>query len=212
MAKPHDVEAVVAPLWSVSTSELGLNVGLRRPVVDDRSMHHVERPCCDDDRLGRADGWRSFELISTLSVSDGRLCVSGRAGHAARQAATRLKPRPYRLVRPIQLNSTSEKRRFTRLKPPRDLIKLEDRLRLLLQPPLESLLAAESLRFAARPFAYQLDGIAFLYPRYQAVLADEMGLGKTMQAITAIRLLDASRTFAARAVGVPQTARDQLAA
>jgi hypothetical protein len=31
------------------------------------------------------------------------------------------------------------------------LAKLEDRLRLLLQPPLESLLAAESLRFAAQP-------------------------------------------------------------
>jgi hypothetical protein len=79
--------------------------------------------------------------------------------------------------------------RYTRLKPPKDLIKLEDRLRLLLQPPLESLLAASDLRFPFRPFHFQLDGIAFLYPRHQAVLADEMGLGKTMQAITAVRLL-----------------------
>jgi SNF2 family DNA or RNA helicase len=85
--------------------------------------------------------------------------------------------------------SGQSQRRFTRMRPPRDVIKLEDRLRLLLEPPLESLLAAESLRFAARPFPYQLEGIAFLYPRYQAVLADEMGLGKTMQAITAVRLL-----------------------
>src|SRR5688572_5769342 len=77
----------------------------------------------------------------------------------------------------------------TRIRPPRDLVKLEDRLRLLLQPPLESLLAAKSLRFTFPPFAYQLDGVAFLYPRYEAVLADEMGLGKTMQAVTAIRLL-----------------------
>jgi SNF2 family DNA or RNA helicase len=77
----------------------------------------------------------------------------------------------------------------TRIRPPRDFIKLEDRLRLLLQPPLESLLAASSLRFASSPFGFQLDGIAFLYPRDRAVLADEMGLGKTMQAITAIRLL-----------------------
>jgi SNF2 family DNA or RNA helicase len=68
-------------------------------------------------------------------------------------------------------------------------VKLEDRLRLLLQPPLESLLAARALRFAFPPFAYQLDGVAFLYPRYEAVLADEMGLGNTMQAVTAIRLL-----------------------
>jgi SNF2 family DNA or RNA helicase len=80
-------------------------------------------------------------------------------------------------------------RSHTRIRPPRDLVKLEDRLRLLLQPPLESLLAARSLRFAHPPFAYQLDGIAFLYPRHEAVLADEMGLGKTMQAITAVRLL-----------------------
>jgi SNF2 family DNA or RNA helicase len=79
--------------------------------------------------------------------------------------------------------------RVTRCRPPRDVVKLEDRLRLLLEPPLESLLAAQSLRFAFHPFGYQLDGIAFLYPRHTAVLADEMGLGKTMQAITAVRLL-----------------------
>ena len=79
--------------------------------------------------------------------------------------------------------------RCTRIRPPRDLIKLEDRLRLLLQPPLEALLSARALRFPYKPFGFQLDGIAFLYPRHHAVLADEMGLGKTMQAITAIRLL-----------------------
>jgi SNF2 family DNA or RNA helicase len=79
--------------------------------------------------------------------------------------------------------------RYTRVRPPRDLVKLEDRLRLLLQPPLEALLATQSLRFLRQPFGFQLDGIAFLYPRAHAVLADEMGLGKTMQAITAIRLL-----------------------
>jgi SNF2 family DNA or RNA helicase len=78
---------------------------------------------------------------------------------------------------------------FTRIRPPRDLVKLEDRLRLLLQPPLESLLAAQELRFPFQPFGFQLDGVAFLLPRHHAVLADEMGLGKTMQAITAIRLL-----------------------
>jgi len=79
--------------------------------------------------------------------------------------------------------------RQTRIRPPRDIVKLEDRLRLLLQPPLESLLSIRDLRFPNRPFDYQLDGIAFLYPRHEAVLADEMGLGKTMQAVTAIRLL-----------------------
>jgi SNF2 family DNA or RNA helicase len=58
-----------------------------------------------------------------------------------------------------------------------------------LEPPLETLLASRALQFAFAPFGYQLDGIAFLYPRHEAVLADEMGLGKTMQAITAVRLL-----------------------
>src|SRR3954447_2086390 len=80
-------------------------------------------------------------------------------------------------------------RRYTRVRPPRDLVKLEDRLRLLLQPPLEALLAAQELRFSFQPFSFQLDGIAFLFPRQRAVLADEMGLGKAMQAVSAIRLL-----------------------
>jgi SNF2 family DNA or RNA helicase len=77
----------------------------------------------------------------------------------------------------------------TRIKPPGDAIKLEDRLYYLLQPPLESLVASGEIRFPFEPFPYQYQGIAFLYPRYSAVLADEMGLGKTMQAISAIRLL-----------------------
>ncbi len=77
----------------------------------------------------------------------------------------------------------------TRIKPPGDVIKLQDRLGYLLQPPLEMLLARGALDFPFQPFAYQFEGVAFLYPRVAAVLADEMGLGKTMQAITAMRLL-----------------------
>jgi len=77
----------------------------------------------------------------------------------------------------------------TRIKPSRDIIKLEDRLYYLLQPPLETILASGSLQMPFEPFPYQYQGIGFLYPRYTAVLADEMGLGKTMQAITTIRLL-----------------------
>jgi SNF2 family DNA or RNA helicase len=79
--------------------------------------------------------------------------------------------------------------RITRLKPPRDIVKLADRLYYLLQPPLESLLASDELHFPFAPFPYQYQGVAFLYPRYSAILADEMGLGKTMQAITAVRML-----------------------
>lgn len=89
---------------------------------------------------------------------------------------------------PLPINPSASTRQ-TRIRPPRDLVKLEDRLRLLLQPPLESLLSVRSLALPYEPFGFQLDGVAFLYPRCHAVLADEMGLGKTMQAITAIRLL-----------------------
>jgi SNF2 family DNA or RNA helicase len=79
--------------------------------------------------------------------------------------------------------------RYTRVKPPEDVIGIKDRLSVLLEPPLEALLAGECLEFATQPFAFQLEGVAFLYPRHAALLADEMGLGKTMQAITAMRLL-----------------------
>ncbi len=76
-----------------------------------------------------------------------------------------------------------------RIRPPSDVVKLQDRLYYLLQPPLGLLVGSGQLNFPFNPFPYQLDGIAFLFPRYAAVLADEMGLGKTMQAISTIRLL-----------------------
>jgi SNF2 family DNA or RNA helicase len=82
-----------------------------------------------------------------------------------------------------------ETKKCTRIKPPRDIIKLEDRLYYVLQPPLESLVSSGTLTFPFEPFPYQFQGIAFLYPRYSAVLADEMGLGKTMQCISTIRML-----------------------
>jgi len=86
-------------------------------------------------------------------------------------------------------SSASGHKPLTRIKPPGDIIKLEDRLYLVLQPPLETLLQNDALHFPFDPFAYQYQGIAFLFPRYSAILADEMGLGKTMQAITAVRML-----------------------
>lgn len=79
--------------------------------------------------------------------------------------------------------------RRTRIKPPQDIIRVQDRLFYLLQPPLESVLSGKTIQFKYEPFSYQYEGIAFLYPRQFCVLADEMGLGKTMQAISSIRLL-----------------------
>jgi len=77
----------------------------------------------------------------------------------------------------------------TRLRPPQDALSLQDRLFYLLQPPLETWLAGQELVMPFEPFAYQYEGIAWLFSQNAALLADEMGLGKTMQAITAIRLL-----------------------
>jgi len=76
-----------------------------------------------------------------------------------------------------------------RIRPPGDVVKLQDRLYYLLQPPLDLLAGSGQLNFPFEPFPYQMDGIAFLFPRYAGILADEMGLGKTMQAISTIRLL-----------------------
>ena len=80
-------------------------------------------------------------------------------------------------------------KQHTRIKPPGDVIKLSDRLFYLLQPPLEYLLAGNTMEFPFEPFPYQFAGLAFLFPRQAAILADEMGLGKTMQAITSVRML-----------------------
>ena len=80
-------------------------------------------------------------------------------------------------------------RKVTRIKPPADALSLQDRLFYLLQPPLESWLAGQELIMPFEPFAYQYEGIAWLFASQAALLADEMGLGKTMQTITAIRLL-----------------------
>ncbi len=77
----------------------------------------------------------------------------------------------------------------THLKPPREVIKMGDRLFYMLQPPLESLLAGSSMEFPFPPFDFQYEGVGFLFTRYSAILADEMGLGKTMQAITSMRML-----------------------
>lgn len=95
--------------------------------------------------------------------------------------------------KPIVSDAESEPNRpaktLTRLRPPRDLVRLEDRLFFVLQPPLETLIQSANLSFPFQPFPYQYEGVAFLFPREAAILADEMGLGKTMQAITSIRML-----------------------
>ncbi len=104
-----------------------------------------------------------------------------------RPPADESEPKPATPPRPA--GAKPNRPALTRIRPPGDIVKLEDRLYYLLQPSLETIISQQAVRFPFEPFPYQLQGIAFLYPRYAAILADEMGLGKTMQAITTIRLL-----------------------
>ncbi|MDR2170460.1 MAG: DEAD/DEAH box helicase [Planctomycetaceae bacterium] len=83
----------------------------------------------------------------------------------------------------------SDPDKVTRIRTPRDVIKIEDRLNYILQPPIEAMLHLPTVEMPFEPFPYQRQGIAFLYSAEFAILADEMGLGKTMQAITTLRLL-----------------------
>ncbi len=77
----------------------------------------------------------------------------------------------------------------TRLRPPPNVLTVRERLFYSLQPPIETWVGSRAIDLPAPPFPYQVQGIAFLVPRYAALLGDEMGLGKTMQAIVAARIL-----------------------
>ena len=94
---------------------------------------------------------------------------------------------PDQKQRPRKKKPTSQSK--TRIAPPKDVVKLGDRLFYLLQPPLETLLQSNTIELPFEPFDFQYTGVAFLFPRHNAILADEMGLGKTMQSITTIRML-----------------------
>jgi SNF2 family DNA or RNA helicase len=199
MARPHN-NNLPALSWSLAENDFPLRAApgaisassALNPLHDQRDSSAVEvelmQHMTDEEFVVAPAGVVSSPLISSSPIRT-ISCVFRESGERGARSGERQ-------CTAIDRNATDEKSsapgllpRYTRVRPPRDLIKLEDRLLLLLQPPLEALFAARSLRFANRPFGYQLDGIAFLYPRHQAVLADEMGLGKTMQAVTAIRLL-----------------------
>ncbi|HBN78746.1 MAG TPA: helicase [Planctomycetaceae bacterium] len=100
---------------------------------------------------------------------------------------------PLRSLKPPGAENEGDQKRPTkkptRIKPPDDLLSMEDRLFYILQPPLENWLSGQELVMPFEPFSYQYEGIAWLFAQKSALLADEMGLGKTMQTITAVRLL-----------------------
>ena len=132
-------------------------------------------PKCIGFSFSAASSWRTSLASSTADVD----------GPAKKAISTVLATNE---SAPPRENFNAPKK-ITRLRPPGDLVRLEDRLFYVLQPPLESLVASARLTFPFEPFPYQMEGIAFLFPRAAAILADEMGLGKTMQAITTIRML-----------------------
>lgn len=119
--------------------------------------------------------WREKFLAEQAKMAGGSPSVANEAATAAAEAAKK--------------KAAAALKSSTHIAPPKDIVKLEDRLYYVLQPPLESVFTGGTLDFPFTPFPYQFEGIAFMYPRFAAILADEMGLGKTMQAITTIRLL-----------------------
>ena len=142
------------------------------------------------DRIGTRKARLSPKRISVVSVPIAKATIKtvGFAfGDAAPSALA--SPEPKKTTAKPEAANKKAPKSWTRIRPPRDIIKLEDRLLYLLQPPLETVISGAALHVPFEPFPYQFGGIAFLYPRWSAVLADEMGLGKTMQAVTAVRLL-----------------------
>ncbi|MBK8267169.1 MAG: DEAD/DEAH box helicase family protein [Planctomycetes bacterium] len=75
--------------------------------------------------------------------------------------------------------------------PPKEFegMSLEDRLRVMLAPPIYESLRDPDLGLPFPPYPFQAYGIKWLLDRSSGLLADEMGLGKTMQAVLAARLL-----------------------
>ncbi len=202
LTNQHDFPAIetssVDLSFSVSTFATGWNAALTRAQKIDvvTTDFGSESPRTISFRLGSP-------AVKTLQLRVSR--IAGVADGTGQQDPTDCEA--------STAPDTAAATNHTRLKPPADIVKLEDRLYYLLQPPLETILSSESLHFPFEPFPYQYQGIAFLYPAVSPpILADEMGLGKTMQAITAIRLLLRARRGAQRAADLPQAAGDQLAA
>ena len=134
-------------------------------------------------------GGRSFKIAHPSLKVSSYIFPEAPAWQAALDPATPAKPGASAGEKPGQPSVASSPKSRTKMTVPKDVVKLQDRLYYMLQPPLETVFSAERVTFPFEPFPYQYRGMAFLYPRDAAVLADEMGLGKTMQAISSIRLL-----------------------
>lgn len=160
------------------------------PIAESHSTRELQPSATFNRRLGGLvehdpPGVVTLPLAGLRVRTHGGVLADGQAWLSGKAPASP----PRREGQSAESRPAAPRRSPARVRPPADMVKLEDRLACLLQPPIESLLRAESLPLPFEPFPYQLEGIAFLCPRRHAVVADEMGLGKTMQAITSIRLL-----------------------
>lgn len=177
-------------------------------MLDRQPSHDALDPCNRQLGLGNGSSWKPerpmVQVDSTLVDPPTGRAVTMRVGRSKPKIVScffTIKSRAFGDMlsnaasprKPSTASSKAEPRAWeksiSRIAPPRDLVKLDDRLFYLLQPPLETLVSSGTIEFPFQPFPFQYAGVAFLYPRHAAILADEMGLGKTMQAIVAIRLL-----------------------
>jgi SNF2 family DNA or RNA helicase len=170
------------PLPTVEEVDVGLPVGIASTALFDLPLTVSIR----DARLLTDAPWvRSLgKLPMSVSTEGWRFPAPPEEASAVNQ----LKPfQPASMTAHASLPDLHGRR--TRPQPPSDTVVFKERLLYLLQPPLEQVLAGKQARLPFSPYAYQMEGIAFLMPRHAALLADEMGLGKTMQAILSLRLL-----------------------
>ena len=88
---------------------------------------------------------------------------------------------------------------------------LAARLRLILAPPLESLLPGPGsvLRWANDLMPFQLDGVRAFLASERLLLADDMGLGKTLQVIAALRVMFRGGVIGSVLVVTPASILDQ---
>jgi SNF2 family DNA or RNA helicase len=174
-------EDLAAIEFNESPLDLSLEIGSRSLPAFDRGLNCGVR---EAKLLGDVPWVRSLGKLSLEVTTEGWKFPAPPTEAQAMQTVEppMVRPRP-------KLEETSAGDKRTRPVPAGDTVMLKDRLLYLLQPPLENLFAGKRVHVPSQPYPYQMEGIAFLMPRYSALLADEMGLGKTIQAILALRLL-----------------------
>ena len=183
-----DLDRLVAPPMKIDTAQTGFNPALSRlPSIDTSSVSLTSV-------LDFVPSWTPRRIpikCIGLTLPDGMEFMPPKADLTKSSDGTELKKiaPPKKLGENGESSDAAELKKRTRIRPPADALSLQDRLFYLLQPPLESWLAGQELIMPFEPFAYQYEGIAWLFASHAALLADEMGLGKTMQTITGIRLL-----------------------